>query len=424
MSWPIAMLTVFAAVVLYVAIPESSAFGLVMMTGVPLWWMMYRTGTLPPVSRTLGMLALISLGAWMALSALWAASPMAAIHIASTMVLYAVCADSWVHFSRANEPVLHPRLGWALLVGFVLTSLFVCFEAATNQMVRTALANASEAFRPGPQHMTIDATGRVTINAYVMNRQIAAVMFLIWPVLLVGHCLLPERWRWPVVAGLSIVTIATVIVGFHASSRLALGVSIAVFLVALWRWTVAHRGAMVLWTVLTLLIVPIAALSFQLELYKIKQLPYSSAHRLVIWGHTASQAMQRPLIGIGAAATRYVDRAEMHGPPRVVRTARHVIPVGVNAHAHNVYLQVWYEAGAVGAVLLWLAGMPVIGWINKANARLRPGLLATWGSAVAMASTSYSLTDPWFMASFGLAAVFSLLAVAVDGHRNRSLAIV
>ena len=70
-------------------------------------------------------------------------------------------------------------------------------------------------------------------------------------------------------------------------------------------------------------------------------------------------------------------------------------------HSHNGYLQTWYEAGAVGAAFLLAirpSGAQVAG---SAPAEAQPYLYATFVACALMGGSSFSLWQPWFMASLG-----------------------
>ena len=95
------------------------------------------------------------------------------------------------------------------------------------------------------------------------------------------------------------------------------------------------------------------------------------------------------------------------------------LPISTNRHAHNVFLQAWYETGVIGSVLLMLAGLPIIGWIGRAPISARPLLAAAFAGGVLAASFSYSLLASWFLASFVITALFCRFALRVaDEDRN------
>jgi O-antigen ligase len=123
----------------------------------------------------------------------------------------------------------------------------------------------------------------------------------------------------------------------------------------------------------------------------------------MIWNYTAETALNAPWIGIGANAT-YVLGPELekstpyqpNGSP---------FRDSLSIHAHNVYLQTWLELGVVGAMLLTLFGLSVLGVIGRLAPEVQPYGYATFSSIAAMASASYGMWQYWFVALFGLVTI-------------------
>jgi O-antigen ligase len=127
----------------------------------------------------------------------------------------------------------------------------------------------------------------------------------------------------------------------------------------------------------------------------------------VIWGSTSLRVLEKPLLGHGLASTRVLD--EMARPLQG-KLAGTDISDGTNMHAHNVFLQAWYETGAIGGVLVFLAGLPVLGWLRARSDRTAPYLFAAFAASVVVASLSWSLVASWYIATFGLVAVWCRFA--------------
>ena len=77
-----------------------------------------------------------------------------------------------------------------------------------------------------------------------------------------------------------------------------------------------------------------------------------------------------------------------------------------NAHAHNIFLQAWYETGAVGGLLL-LTLMCVV-WQNaaKLGAALQPHVNACFAAALSLAWATFSLWSIAHIAMFAIGAIF------------------
>ena len=195
----------------------------------------------------------------------------------------------------------------------------------------------------------------------------------------------------------------------QATSKMAIILGAAIWLAASLLPRATRPLLIALWLASTLLVMPAALLAYRGEAYD-APLSFSAKHRVVIWGVTAEKAMAHPVLGIGTGRTAAFDESLS---PTAKYAAGTKLPIATNRHAHNIFLQTWYETGAIGAILLLLAGLPVIAWIANAPRYTRPLLAAAFASAVMSASFSYSLLAAWFLATFAITALFCRFAVTV-----------
>ena len=79
-------------------------------------------------------------------------------------------------------------------------------------------------------------------------------------------------------------------------------------------------------------------------------------------------------------------------------------------HAHNAYLQVWLETGAVGAALLFGIGLWALGAVSRVGVDSQPALYAAFASNALLAASSFSIWASWFLASLAFSAMFAVLA--------------
>lgn len=138
-------------------------------------------------------------------------------------------------------------------------------------------------------------------------------------------------------------------------------------------------------------------------------LPYSWAARIGIWDFVCAEIMNAPLIGHGIDAARLVEeRMIIQG----------VESSAVPAHPHSASLQIWFETGAVGAVLA-AAALFVGGWTLAQKLRGQraalAGVTAAFASLGLSANLSYSLWQEWWTATLLLAGAL-LVAVAKPSH--------
>ena len=105
-----------------------------------------------------------------------------------------------------------------------------------------------------------------------------------------------------------------------------------------------------------------------------------------------------------------LDREDRHKPNRPKETGE---DYGWRAgpHAHNVFLQTWYELGAVGALLFMVAGSGVILSFAHLARATQPYVLAHFTALVTMLAFGWGLWQSWLMAVAGLAALYAALAV-------------
>jgi O-antigen ligase len=121
--------------------------------------------------------------------------------------------------------------------------------------------------------------------------------------------------------------------------------------------------------------------------------------------------MNRPILGIGTGMTA-------HALAATTKPHKGKQEFSTNAgHAHNIFLQTWYELGVVGAIFLSLFGLGLLDAIKHLKPRHQPAALAVFAASFATASTSFGLWQSWFMSMFGLTLLSFVLAVKADpGH--------
>jgi O-antigen ligase len=126
--------------------------------------------------------------------------------------------------------------------------------------------------------------------------------------------------------------------------------------------------------------------------------PYSWAARLEIWRYVSARILEQPWIGHGLDASR-VD----NGVIIVQGQASGAIPL----HPHSASLQIWFEAGAVGA-LLGTACLLTGGWaLSRALRNDRPAAAAACGALAAIgmiANLSFGAWQEWWNATMLIAA--------------------
>jgi O-antigen ligase len=127
-------------------------------------------------------------------------------------------------------------------------------------------------------------------------------------------------------------------------------------------------------------------------------MPTSWAVRTGIWRYVCSHILEAPWLGHGLDASRAVtDRINVRGLD--IRA--------VPLHPHSASLQIWYETGAVGAVLA-ASVLVVGGWsLARALGQNRPAAAAAAATLACLgliANVSFGLWQEWWVATMFMAA--------------------
>ncbi len=356
---------------------------------------------MPPIVAAASIFA-----AYVLLSGIWAATPRTTVYIAAIGIVTLLV--SWA--ATVGLALLsHERcqkLANAILIGLTIGLVFLMMEEFSDDWIKLLFLNNLPFVQRNPKHMVLRDAEILNLASYLNNRSIALASFLMWPALGMLAALRPGGvpWIWRGAAASAIVGLAmvTIVKSQHETSALAVALGAIVFLAARFRQRLGVALVGLGWLVAVTLVVPLANFAYdELRLQRSEHLPYSARARVVIWKYTASQVSNSPLIGVGAGATERLDnnRASYEiaiGDPVALRTMR---------HAHNIYLQVWYELGVIGAALLLLLGASAIGAATRLRPSAQPYALASFATLAVMGATSWSLWQEWFMSAFALTGI-------------------
>ena len=133
----------------------------------------------------------------------------------------------------------------------------------------------------------------------------------------------------------------------------------------------------------------------------------------MIWGATAVQVGERPWRGIGADATPLARDMESSDARVSVGEFKHT----VGAHAHNAFLQVWFELGAVGAILFSITGALFIRFAANQPGRESLFWLSQFVVVAVMLSFSYGIWQPWFASAIAISMIMLDLSLTITRRR-------
>ncbi|MDX2156550.1 MAG: O-antigen ligase family protein [Hyphomicrobiaceae bacterium] len=351
--------------------------------------------------------AAICLGAYIAINASWSVEPLEAY---GKVALYAALG-LLISLAARAIPALGEeaarRLWHAVIIAVGIAAAFLAVEAAFGQPIKRAVSTLLPFLRPPAKHVMMEAGRVVHIGHYVLNRNVALLCLMLWPALLMARAALKPSAARVVMAGLLGLTAIAVLSSEHETSMLALVAGCLVF-AGMWalpgivRWLVVAG-----WVTATLLIVPLAASAYSNGLYQAQWMPKTARNRIVLWGVTASKVRETPLLGVGLGSTKSLDQeaADSAAWPK-----DHPYPLRTGRHSHNIYMQTWYELGAVGAALLLALGLALQYGLSRLSVQIQPYAYASLVTAALVAAFSWGMWQPWFMAAFGFWGVGLLMA--------------
>jgi O-antigen ligase len=401
-------------VLLWALFPMTAAVLLPLCSVAPLaWiWVQMRHFSRYPLSPTTAALGLAA--AYLAINASWSLSPGTAA-MAVGLVLLMVPTLHFVlnALPRLEAPPLAAMASGAL-GGLAAAGVLLCVEVFSDQLLRRLLIGLVPALQPSPNHVVLDG-GQVTgLAPYLTNASIGVLTLTFWPVALIAARLgLLRAWKLPALS-VSTVVVATVFASEHATSQVALAGAALAFALFRLQPRLARSLAVGCWLAATLLAVPAVSVLYGAEAYRAAWLPDSARHRVVIWHATAAEVPKAPFLGAGIGSARVAREAAHRQGFTAPGTEFEISP---SLHSHNAYLQVWYEAGAVGALILLGLGLVVLRALMRVPEDVQPFLAATFAAGALLIASAYSIWAPWFLASLAMTAIFAALGAALPERR-------
>lgn len=281
------------------------------------------------------------------------------------------------------RPAMRRFIGWGFLGGVLIGMGLVVYDVQYDAVLHRMIYGTETSF---------------DINNF--HRALVGLALLVFPAALVAY-----RLRQAALA--VFFPLGYLGVTFQSTSETALAGVATGILVWFISW---HRPRLGGWlvgaafAVLVLGAVPIAMLLGQSGLIEQEALMLSARHRIELWVYTATQVMEMPLLGHGIEASQATF-------PRAVEISA-ILSAGntmQHQHAHSMFLQVWFELGLVGALLLTAFGLWLVYAASRLDGAARAVSLASFAVAVTMLSvTSFSAWHTWFICSQGLC-LFALM---------------
>ncbi len=290
--------------------------------------------------------------------------------------------------------------GW-MLVGISLGLLYLIHEVVTNQSFLLWLINTFPELRLPSSMWRVAEQQVVEVHPANLRWNIATANILQWAMLLV----IAINWRGRTGWGLSAVVLAGVILvtllSEDMTSKIAIGIALLVFLVAKFAPKISLRIMMLAWVIAVFGAVPLTSAVTSLVRTHDIDVGTSFGQRLVMWEFVGTQVQKAPVLGLGAASSgsQSVERPKVS---EALEEASEPLKRQPLPHPHNLFLQVWYELGLVGAVLFGLIGLAMLRSASQGPPIARPYILAGMAAAMVIASAKWDLWQSWYLAMLGL----------------------
>ncbi|MDB5381161.1 MAG: hypothetical protein JWO26_793 [Rhodospirillales bacterium] len=352
-----------------------------------------------PWSRGPTLWAALALAGWGALSAIWAVDPRRAATEALLLgAFFALGAAAAGVVARADTPAHRTLLRW-LAVGLATGVALAAVDHATDNAVRAAVRG----LREHDITLSFGLKPAITVFAVLLPLAIAAPITGWLRALLAAASVAVALWlpaetaKIAIVAGLVAYALASWV---PRLTRTALAASLALAILAM---------PVLLGAVFT----SGATAGF---------LPFSAAHRVVIWDFSLSRIAERPLLGWGFEASRAIPGGKANATPATLDRLGIVEPgqrarfALVNAeslplHPHNAALQLRLELGMVGALL---AALLVALLASRART---PAAIGAMTAASVVGSLSYGLWQGWWIALL-LVLIAATRALPAEGRED------
>ncbi len=393
-------------VLVYLLVPRAAPFLMPLSFVAPLLAHWASTGRVhwPRPSAVFVILVLAAI--YLLINCTWSLSRAAAYSEVACLWLFIATLYATVAVLRVTQAPLLRAMATGFVVAMLLGGAFLCFETFSGQAVHRLILALAPSWHPPAEHLRMEGQRVAFLEPHLLNRSMTALSLLIWPAALAITGLGGDaRRKRLLLLGLAVV-VAAIFRSEHGTSKLAFIGAAATYGLCLLVPTVTRRLVIAAWIAATLFVAPLAALAYAKQLYLASWLPRTADMRLVIWGYTSGLIRKAPLLGVGVSSARTLSHSDDAHP---VFAPGSDFRLTTGWHSHNAYLQTWFETGAIGALLLLVFGLLVLRSVAASPAALRPYLYATFVSCALMANSSFSLWAPWFLASFGLAAVFAVL---------------
>jgi hypothetical protein len=352
------------------------------------------------------MLCVLAFLGYAAVSALWAPAPVTALGRASLAIVIVVAGFTLSRLLGAAPLSGGLHMAEGLWVGFGVGVLYALVETLSDQAIKIWVYNAL-GMKPNmlepARYFTWQAGRLIAVHSDDLKRNALSIPLLLWPALMATRPL-AHPWRTAVTGLLVGLTSWVVFAEPGQTTKLAFLAGSLSFILAHSAPRTARAVLTAAWGSACLGVVPAALLLHKLGVQDASWLQPSGQQRILIWNEIAHLVLRAPFLGVGANMT-YVLKPPVHDVASALAGAGYAIP-----HPHNVYLQVWFELGLIGALLFLAVGLCCLTRIAGLKATERPYAFALFAAGATAIASSYNMWQIWLMCLSAL--VIALYALA------------
>jgi len=343
----------------------------------------------------------------------WSADPAAGLEMigfASLLIVTTVYLAG--RLAGAEGPLRRNYLRGAVIGGLLAVG-YLSFELVFGKPITEAALNLFFDTIPA-KHKGLDVVdGRIVeVFGYYFNRHAGALALYIAPLMALISRYLPPTTRRPVIAVAIILAGLAIFLSESETAKVALIAAGLVWAIARTSRRLARNllaGAMLAAIVFAL---PAVWTMHHLGLQDARWLNYTARSRVQIWDYNREETLKHPVFGAGLRTTRALMKRLLArtSDPHTLDQARRP-----GWHAHNMYLQAWFELGAVGALLSALFGIAMIRAAGRFPAGIAPFALALAGAGMAVAAFGWGMWQTWLMSTYATAICLIYLAAGPPG---------
>ena len=299
------------------------------------------------------------------------------------------------------------HLARAASISFIIFLFYGFLEELTNHQLKRFLFWPFQAISIDGLSLVINWSHVSEVRPYRTNWNMTTLSLLLWPVLCFVAQDIARHWVRIVNILLCLASLIMVLHSQHETAMIALSAGCATYYLARLSSTWALKLLALTWVSLFALVIPISGILFVHGVHKSQLAPDSFQHRVVLWKYTSDRIAERPILGVGLGSTHPMNEALQAKADKVSGTPYRL---QTGTHPHNIYLQIWYEIGLIGAICTGSFGLAILYAISQFAPALRNYACAAFTVAMTTSLSSFGWYETWYASSIALCAALFFLA--------------